>query len=132
MKRVFFSLLLVFGSLFAEIEWAMDYEDALIESKESGKPVFVMISQKSCNYCFFMKSQVFTKPKVAKFINENFVPVELDLESDPIPGYLKPYGTPTFYLVAKGGDKISRPIVGAARSEAFIKRVQKELEYIRD
>ncbi len=131
MKKIFFALLLLTGTLFAEVEWAMDYSDALSESKESGKPVMVMISQESCNYCFFMKSQVFTKPKVADFINENFIPVELDLQADPIPPYLKPYGTPTFYIVADGGKKVSRPIVGAAKADAFIERMRKELEKMR-
>ncbi|BBG65476.1 hypothetical protein NNO_0773 [Hydrogenimonas sp.] len=131
MKRVILTLLLVAGALFAEVEWAMDYSDALAESKESNKPVMVMISQESCNYCFFMKSQVFTKPRVAEFINRNFIPVELDLQSDPIPPYLKPYGTPTFYIVAEGGKKVSRPIVGAAKADAFIERTQKELEKFR-
>ena len=130
MRRIFFAMLLFAGTLFAEVEWALDYTDALSESKESGKPVLVMISQESCNYCFFMKSQVFTKPKVAKFLNENFVPVELDLQSDPIPPYLKPYGTPTFYIVLNGGKKVSRPIVGAARADAFLERLKKELEKV--
>ncbi len=131
MKRVVFALLLLAISLFAEVEWAMDYSDALEESKESGKPVLVMISQESCNYCFFMKSQVFTRPKVARFVNGNFIPVELDLQSDPIPPYLKPYGTPTFYIVADGGKKVSRPIVGAAKADPFIDRIEKELEKLR-
>ncbi len=130
MGRVLFALTLIVGALFAEVEWAMDYNDALIESKESGKPVLVMISQESCNYCFFMKSQVFTKPRVARFINERFIPVELDLQSDPIPPYLKPYGTPTFYIVADGGKRVSRPVVGAAKADVFLERMEKELERI--
>lgn len=130
-KSLFLTLFLIV-SLFAEVEWALDYNDALAESKESGKPVLVMISQESCNYCFFMKSQVFTKPKVARFVNENFIPVELDLQSDPIPPYLKPYGTPTFYVVDDGGKKVSRPIVGAAKADAFIDRMKKVLEAMRN
>ncbi|WP_457592090.1 thioredoxin family protein [Hydrogenimonas sp.] len=132
MKQVLLTLLLLLVPLFAEVEWAMDYSDALAESKESGKPVLVMISQESCNYCFFMKSQVFTKPKVARFVNENFIPVELDLQSDPLPPYLKPYGTPTFYIVAQGGKIVSRPIVGAAKADAFIQRVRQELDKMRE
>ncbi len=124
--------MLLMVPLFAEVEWAMDYSDALSESKESGKPVLVMISQESCNYCFFMKSQVFTKQKVARFLNEHFIPVELDLQSDPLPPYLKPYGTPTFYIVAEGGKKVSRPIVGAAKADAFIERVERELKKLEE
>ncbi len=131
MKRILFALLLGVVTLFAEVDWAMDYEEALQESKNTGKPILVMISQENCNYCFFMKSQVFTKPKVFRFVNERFVPVELDLKNDLIPPKLKPYGTPTFYIVGKGGDRVSRPIVGAARADAFIERLEKELERFR-
>ncbi|BDY12229.1 thioredoxin family protein [Hydrogenimonas cancrithermarum] len=131
MKKILLTLLLAIVALFGEVEWAMDYQDALMESKESGKPVFVMISQENCNYCMFMKSQVFTKPEVADFLNENFVPVELDLKSDPLPDYLKPYGTPTFYIVDENGKKRSRPIVGAAKADAFLERMKEELKKFR-
>ena len=131
MRRVLFGLLLLTATLFAEVEWAMDYADALEESKSSGKPMLVMIGQENCNYCFFMKSQVFTHPEVARFVNERFVAVELDLNDDPIPPKLKPYGTPTFYIVGSGGERVSRPIVGAAPADAFIERLEKELRTFR-
>lgn len=131
MRRVLFALLTVAVTLFAEVDWAMDYSDALEESESSGKPILVMIGQEDCNYCSYMKNRVFTTPKVARFVDEHFVPVELDLHSDPIPLKLKPHGTPTFYIVGKGGKKVSRPIVGAAPAGAFIERLEKELKRFR-
>jgi uncharacterized protein YyaL (SSP411 family) len=131
MKKSLLMLLMAVMTLFADVDWVMDYQDAISESKESGKPIFVMISREKCHYCYFMKSQVFTDPKVSAFLNENFVPVELDLENDPLPDYLKPYGTPTFYIVADGGKRMSRPIVGAAKADAFVERIKKELEAFR-
>ncbi|WP_456322880.1 thioredoxin family protein [Hydrogenimonas sp.] len=133
MKKIVLTILVAAATLFADVDWAIDYQDALLESKESGKPVFVMISSEGCNYCYFMKSQVFTQKKVSEFLNENFIPVELDLKNDPLPDYLKPYGTPTFYIVYISGKRkrVSRPIVGAAKADAFLQRIKKELEAFR-
>jgi thiol:disulfide interchange protein len=128
MKRVLTLLMASALALFAEMEWAMDWEDALQESRESGKPILVMLSMENCHYCNLMKTRVFTRPKVEEFLNLRFVPLEIDIENEKVPAGLKPYGTPTFYVVADGGKRISRPIVGAAGADAFLERMQKVLK----
>lgn len=132
MKRLFLAVALTAVSLFAEVDWALDYGDALEQSREEGKPVLVMLSMEDCNYCFFMKDIVFKKESVSEFLNNRVVSVVLDINEDPVPAALKPYGTPTFYLVDGQGSVLSKPIVGAAQAKVFMARITEELEKIKN
>jgi thioredoxin-related protein len=43
------------------------------------KPLFLYISEKGCDHCEYMDSEVFNRPEIARFVNENLTPVRVDI-----------------------------------------------------
>lgn len=56
-------------------------EKAFILQKETQKPILFFFHTNWCKYCFTMKKNTFTNPKVMKLINDNFHFVSFDAES---------------------------------------------------
>ena len=125
-KRLMF-ILLVTTSLFADIDWAEDYTQALKQAKEENKKVLLMFSREDCNACNKMKREVYTDPEVSDYVNSFFVPVEIDMEYDSRKGF-KVFATPTYYFLDSEGKQIGRVMVGGADAKSFLKKLQ-EVEH---
>lgn len=74
--------LLFFPSLYAaispsfyhsEVHWK-SYEQA--KALDTNKPIFVFAKMRFCTTCAAMETKVFTEPKLAKLLNEQFIPVK--------------------------------------------------------
>lgn len=57
--------------------------EALAFAKEQHKPIFLSIGYSSCHWCHVMGHESFADPKVAEFLNENFVAIKVDREEFP-------------------------------------------------
>ncbi len=53
-----------------------DFQGALAQARQSGKPVFVSFTGYACTNCHWMKANMFTRPEIAAQL-QNFVLVEL-------------------------------------------------------
>jgi len=85
MKKYFIALMvaaIVLPSLYAavspslyssEVEWH-NYNEA--RAMNSEKPIFVFAKMRFCLTCAEMEKDVFTDPKLAEILNENFIPVQ--------------------------------------------------------
>lgn len=62
--------------LFKESGW----EEALEESKLTGKPIFLNFHATWCAPCKLMKYRTFTNTNLANYLNENFINLRLDGE----------------------------------------------------
>jgi len=65
-----------------EIQWS-NYTDASNEAKSTGKPIYIFFYSNTCGWCKRMLKYVFTDPEVISFINENFIAVKVNKDSDP-------------------------------------------------
>jgi thioredoxin-related protein len=63
------------------IGWYTSIAGAFRKGIEVDKPVMVYFYSKSCGWCSEMEKNTFTHPTVIKSINDNFVPVYVDVES---------------------------------------------------
>ena len=61
------------------IEWVSEYDVAIDQSKESGKPVFVDCFADWCMWCHKMEQEVYSDPKFVQFL-QNYIPLRLDIE----------------------------------------------------
>lgn len=64
------------GIQFFEGTWA----SALAQARKENKLVFLDAHAVWCRPCKLMKKRTFTEPAVAKFFNDNFINVEMDME----------------------------------------------------
>lgn len=74
------------------IAWRTDLSEALGESARSGKPVLADFSATWCPPCQVMKHEVWPDARVAKAVNEGFIPVALDADAAGSRGPAQQYG----------------------------------------
>ena len=59
-----------------------DLREDLAEANASGKRLVLFFEQRGCVYCTEMHEKVFSDPEIAKFIDDNFFAVQLNLHGD--------------------------------------------------
>ena len=57
-----------------------NWKQAQLESQKQNKPIFMDAYASWCEPCKRMDREIFSKPEVAKFFNDNFVNVKFDME----------------------------------------------------
>ena len=123
MKQLTILLMLCLQLLSDDINWEDDFTTALELSNDEVKPIMLMYTQEDCGTCWYMKHKVFINEPLAEFINQNFIPVILDIDEEVIARY-KPIGTPTFFFLRPDGS-ILKKITGGAKIKAFKQALDK-------
>ena len=65
------------------VKWNEWGDAAFDEAKASNKLLMVSFGYTACHWCHVMQRSHFNNPAMAKFINENFVPIMVDRERRP-------------------------------------------------
>jgi|FLOH01.1.fsa_nt_gi thiol-disulfide isomerase/thioredoxin len=99
MKKILLTLLFLTSSLFAELNWVENLEDAYDVAEKENKIVFVILSQRGCPACKYMKDIVLEDANVIEELNKDFVAVYLDIHHDDVPLELEHFVTPTLYFL---------------------------------
>lgn len=122
MKKILILLFILTSSIFAKVEWT-DIFDVYDDAKASNKVVMVMLSQKGCPGCEYMKSVVLEDEKVSKLLKDSFISVVLDVHEDFMPENLEYFATPTFYFL-DAQEKILKRVNGGEKAKDFIKTLK--------
>ena len=104
------------------------------------KPLFLYISQTGCDFCDYMDTAVYSRPEVARFVNEKLTPVRVDIYKDtPIRvrdtvlteaefrKLLSIQGIPAYYFFGIDGR-----ILGVLDSQMDLHKFKQMLVYIGD
>ena len=59
-----------------------DLGEDLAEANAEGKRLVLFFEQRGCIYCTKMHAEVFPRPEIASFIEENYFVVQLNLHGD--------------------------------------------------
>jgi uncharacterized protein len=65
------------------VDWYPWGEEALKRAREQNKPILLSSGYSACHWCHVMERESFENEKIARFMNENFVPVKVDREERP-------------------------------------------------
>ncbi len=123
-----------------EIKW-LSYDEGLAKAKKEGKHLFIDFTAKWCGYCKKMDKTTFIEPDVVNMLNNDFIPVKVDGDSEKemdIDGYkvtekslskleYKVRGYPTFWFVDPQGTKL-----GAVSGYQPATNLLGTLQYVKD
>jgi len=65
------------------VDWRPWGEEALRESREHDRPIFLSIGYSSCHWCHVMERESFENEAVAAVLNREFIPIKVDREERP-------------------------------------------------
>ena len=107
---LFFSVLVfIDGSASAsEIQWHA-YEDGMARGKFEKKKIFLHFTAAWCFYCGVMEKEVFKDPAIVSSLNENFVPIKVDYDSETdTASFYRVQSLPDTIFLAEDGQIIGR------------------------
>ncbi|MFH2048010.1 MAG: DUF255 domain-containing protein [bacterium] len=123
-----------------EIAW-ISYDEGLVKAKKEGKHVFIDFTTSWCGWCKKMDKETFSRPEVIELVNEHFVPVQVDGDSQnmlDIDGFkiteqsltkseFGVRGYPTFWFLKSDGTKL-----GNISGYRDTKSMMDALTYVKD
>lgn len=131
---VLYGLVLAVGPVCAQdlgltgVKWRYDYQQARREALDRKAPILIDFVKNACPYCVVMDNTVFRDPQVVNLINERFVPLKVQLETNQgLVEFLKIEAFPTFVLAAYDGKVLPPPIIGAKGIPEFYDFLQRAL-----
>ncbi len=65
------------------MDWFPWCDEAFEKAKTEGKVVLLSIGYSTCHWCHVMNRESFSNPKIADYLNEHFVCIEVDREERP-------------------------------------------------
>jgi thioredoxin-related protein len=122
MHKILFLTFVTLTTLFAKVDFVKDYQTAVKIAKEDSKNILVMLTSQECPSCWWMKNIAFKDEELSERMKEHYVAVEVDVDRDTIPLNLSYIGTPTFYLLDKNEDQLSR-MDGRVKAKKFKQRL---------
>lgn len=130
-------------TLHAKIDWLLDYQQAHQQSIQENKPIFMFFTGSTwCIYCVRLTAEVFEAPEFEKWIQKNFIPLELDFPSGSWPQDKKKYekqytdlarqygiaGFPTVVVLSPQGKKLTQLGYMKGGSEKWIQYAEENLK----
>ncbi len=113
-----FVLILVFSMscLFA-VEFHT-LEEAQAIQKQNNKIIMLKMVRNDCHYCSDMQKEVCENEKMAKWLEERFIVVKINLDKQEAPLGIKVSFTPSFYFI-NADKEIVKKIPGSWNIEDF-------------
>lgn len=108
-----------------DVHW-LTYEQGLEKQRELKKPMLLLFHLSYCYRCKAMERKVYKDPKVIKYINQHFIPVEVDLDKEkPTAKLFEVDYTPTHVFIAPDGSTALREkdVIKKSRFERMLKYV---------
>jgi len=103
------------------INWVEDYDTGIELAKKQNKPALLAFYKKHTRFSSTMWQKVYNDPGVKEFVEENYVPILIDVDKQPdiARSYQVAY-YPTHYVVYPDSNDMAGPFAGAHRLFHFI------------
>lgn len=98
-------------NLQAGIQWRTELRAANQESIETGLPILMKLSADWCGACQQMKRQTFADPALADLVNNDFIPIEIDIDRhEALARQLRIESIPTTLVISPDGEIVARQV----------------------
>lgn len=119
LKKIFFSLFLLFSSLNAvELNWEHNYNNALAAAKKEHKMVYLFIGADNCKHCERFKKQTLSDEDLIKKMKKDYILLYMSRDQHEIPDGFEKYGVPFHYFLTSEG-KIIAEVQGSRELEGW-------------
>ncbi len=89
------------------IQW-LSYEEGRMQGEAQHKKVFLVFLADWCQYCHKMNKETFQDPTVIAYVNQNFIPISVDLDKEQdIGNKYQVRGLPTTFFLSEKGQRIA-------------------------
>lgn len=95
----------------SKIQWHESMSEALPQGAPYDKPVMLRFYANWCMPCRVMDARVWPDDKVEAFVNENYIPIELNIDKPDAASLARKYGVrgvPTIITLDKNGKETGR------------------------
>ncbi len=105
----------------AEMKYETNYDTALEKAKKAGKPIMIFMTTNFCPWCRKLESRVLAKADINAKVQEKYVPVMLNLDTDKFPEqFSKSRFTPILYVVDSKDESIAHQFTGYNNRDGFL------------
>ncbi len=95
------------------------FEKALQKAKQEDKIIMLKVMTKDCYFCRKMEREVMIEKEVVEFLEQDFIPVSIDISTTELPLGLNTELTPSFIFIDKNA-KVLLNIPGAWNKMDFL------------
>ena len=81
---------------------------------------------RTCGACEFMEEMVFSDKLMYPYVNENMIPVAIDIDNNNVPKELLTEVTPTFQFIRKDGSALREILIGGKTGNHFLNLQKKQ------
>ncbi len=110
--------MLIATLLHAELDWANDYEKALIQATKEKKQVYLLITSENCGWCRKFENTTLQEDAILERLKQKFVLLHISRDRDALPAKFKTERVPRHYFVTPKGE-IIHTFMGYWSSEDF-------------
>jgi thioredoxin-related protein len=105
------------------LNWQKDIFAGHQESVRTGKPMLLVFGADWCVFCKKLEQTTLAEPEMVKYVNDNFVPVHLDVDRDKkVASILEIKSLPCTVVLSPDADVLGR-IEGFAKAPALYKQL---------
>ncbi len=125
MRKVIIVLLFLASTLSAAaLEWSHDYKATLHQAQDADLPLLIYVSQPGCGVCEWMEENAFADNAVQTYLEKHYKIAKFELGDKTLPKHLKPYATPTFYILNTEGKEIRETLMGGKTPKSFLEYLE--------
>jgi len=108
-----------------EMIYFTNYNSAIKYSKNTNKPIMLVVTSVTCPWCKKLENQILKKSDINILIRKNFVPVILNKDKDNFPrDKLKAKSVPTIFFINSETQDLFHETLGYKSKKNFIKEIE--------
>lgn len=108
--------------------WHQELQKAHVVAKSEGKPMLIVFGATWCKFCTKLEKETLSDPQMQTYIQENFVPVHLDLDEQKAVGkILEVKSLPCTVVLSPNADLLGK-IVGYKEIPEMKEELEKALQ----